>query len=435
VQAALLVASGADSVKQAIEWGYASLRLQETLDSSAALLARLQRFDIRSAGVEGTRTALAEVRAASARVDSTRRRVDALVAEARRGVDTLPERLRAVEEARQEDYAFARGLLKLPTFEGPDLGAALFGKVTIDRFQQAVYWATLAREHAPPGLLPREQPGPRRLRRSGTTVRFVELDRNPRFLLRRADLNVEVTGGSAAGKYVVAATDVTTEPSVLGRPTLFAARRTGGGDVDSLRITGSLDHVGARPRDVITVQAAGVRLPALTLPVLPYVLQPGRGTSELRFVMEGNRLSGRWTMRSPAIAWVADSARMRPLNTIESIVARALTGITNLEFTADIGGTLEAPRLAVRSNLDRQVSDRLKAVVGEEVKSAEAKVRAQVDRLVEEKTAPARARVAELRADSERRIADARARLDEEKRKIEERLKSLSTLPLPRIGD
>ena len=435
VQAALAVLSGADSVKQAMEAGYASLRLQETIDSSQALIARLQGFNVRSAGVDGTRRAIADVRAASARVDAARTRVEALVADARRGVDTLQGRLRAIDAAKDEDYAFARGLLKLPTFEGPDLGAALFGKVTIDRFQQAVYWATLAREHAPPGLLPKEHPGPKRMRRSGSTIQFVAREDYPRFLLRRADLNVDITSGSGAGKYALAAADVTSEPAILGRPTVFAARRTGGGDIDSLRVTGSLDHLGARPRDVVNVSAAGVKLPSFTLPVIPYRMSPGRGTSEMRFVLDGQQLSGRWTMRSPALEWTADSSRMRPLNAMESIVVRALTGVKDLEFVADVSGTLEAPRLAIRTNLDRQVSDRLKAVVGEEVRRAEGKVRAQVDRYVEEKAAPARARVAEIRADADRRVADARTRLDEEKRKLEERLKSLGGgLPLPGIG-
>ena len=438
VQAALAVAGGADSVKQSLEAGYAGLRLQETVDSSQALLARLQGFNLRAAGVDGTRRAIADVRAAQARVDSARNRVERLVADARTGVDTLQGRLRAIEDAKNEDYAFARGLLKLPTFEGPDLGAALFGKVTIDRFQQAVYWATLAREHAPPGLLPKEHPGPKRLRKSGTTIQFVEKADYPNFLLRRADVNVDITSGFAAGKYVFAAADITSEPALVGRPMVFAARRTAGGDVDSLRVTGSLDHLGAKPRDVVNMHAAGVKLPAIALPVIPFTMDPGRGTSELRFMLDGNSVSGRWALRSNSLRWVADSLRARPLNTMESIVARALTGIRELELNAEISGTLDAPRLAVRSNIDRQVSERLKAVGGEEVKAAEAKVRAQVNRLVEERAAPARAKVAEVRSEADRRIADARARLDEEKRKLEERLKSLSAgipgLPLPRIG-
>ena len=72
-----------------------------------------------------------------------------------------------LDEARKKDYAFARSLLKLPSFSAPDIGNAFFGKVSIDRFQQALYWAELARHYMPPGLLPREDPGPKRLRAVG----------------------------------------------------------------------------------------------------------------------------------------------------------------------------------------------------------------------------------------------------------------------------
>ena len=115
-------------------------------------------------------------------------------------------------------------------------------------------------------------------------------------------------------------------------------------------------------------------------------------------------------------------------------MARVLTGIPSLELTADITGTLAAPRLAVRSNLDRQVADRMRAVVGQEVAAAEAKIRAQVNRIVDERTAPVKARINEVRSEGERRVADARARLDEEKQKLEERVRSLSGgIGLPRL--
>jgi uncharacterized protein (TIGR03545 family) len=436
VQAAIALGASADSVKQAVEAGYASLRVRETVDSSSALVARLQGTNVRTLGLDGARRAIADLRAASARIDSTRRRIDMLVADVRRGVDTLQAGVASIDAARREDYAFARGLLKLPSFEAPDIGASLFGKVTIDRFQQAVYWATLAREHAPPGLMPRETDGPARLRRSGTTVQFAAREATPRFLIRRADVNVDVSGGPAAGRYALAATDITTQPAVVGRPTLFAARRVASGsDVDSLRIIGSMDHLGDTPREIVNLQAAGVRLPTLDLPVLPYRMDPGRGTSELRFQLDGNRISGRWTVKSANLAWKTDSTRARSLNSVEAIVARALTGIHELDLTADVSGTIAAPKLAVRSNLDRQVADRLRAVIGEEVAAMQTKVRAQVDAYVEEQAAPVRARIAELRAESDRRVADARTRLDEEKRRLEERIRTLGgNLPIPGIG-
>ena len=58
-----------------------------------------------------------------------------------------------------------------------------------------------------------------------------------------------------------------------------------------------------------------------------------------------------------------------------------------------------------------------------------------MDKLVEEKSAPVKARIAELRTDSEQRVADARTKLDEQKRKLDERIKALSggLIGLPKL--
>jgi uncharacterized protein (TIGR03545 family) len=238
VQAAVQLGARADSTKLAIESAYATLRLQETLDSSRALLGRLQGTNVRTLGIDGARRAVADVRSAAARVDSAKGRVESLAAMTRRGVDSLQRGLAKVDEARREDYRSARDLLQLPTFEGPDLGAALFGRVTIDRFQQAAYWATLARKHAPPGLLPRPSDGPQRMRLAGTTVRFVTPVSYPRVLLQRATIDVTVSDGPQRGRYVFAASDVTTDPAIVGKPSVFVLRRSTQGGITRRRGTG-----------------------------------------------------------------------------------------------------------------------------------------------------------------------------------------------------
>jgi uncharacterized protein (TIGR03545 family) len=426
-----------DSLKQAIDQGYEALRLRETLDTARTLVARLQGANVRTLGVAGVRTAIADVRRVTAQIDSARRRVETLARSADGGVDAVEGGIRAIDDARRDDYEFARGLLALPSFESPQIGAALFGRVTIEKFEQALYWTTLARQYAPPGLQPRESAGPKRLRRAGTTVHFVKREAYPRFLLHRADVDIAVASPTAAGGvYVVAVTDATTEPAIIGRPTRFAMRREASGSgVEALRATGLLDHTGGRPRDVVSARATGVRLPAFPLPALPLRAQPGRGTSELRLTLDGDQVSAHWTLRSDELAWVTDSARARRLNPIESLVARVITGVRGFELTAELSGPIVAPRLAVRSNLDRAVATRLEEVAGEEVTRATAKARAQVDKIVDEKTAPIKARVTELRLDAERRVADARTRLDERKLQLDAQLNALTrgTVGLPKL--
>jgi len=427
VKAAIALGQHADSTRTALARGFGALPIQQTLDSSRALLTRLQGTNVRTLGIGGARAAVSDVRRAAARVDSLKRQIEALATTARLAVDTLQGGLRAVDDARRSDYDFARRLIKLPSVDAPDVGAALFGKVTIDKVQQALYWTALARQYIPPGLLPRQTAGPQRLRAAGTTVHFVQQDAYPRFLLRRADVDVTVGDGPARGKYIAAVTDATTEPALVGKPMLFAIRRVASGSgVDSLRITGALDHAKSRPRDVLTVDAQGVDLPTLPIPGLPYRADPGRGSSTLRLTIDGDQLDARWGLASGKLGWIADTTATRRLNAIESLVARVLTGVPTLTMQARVTGPLQAPKLAVSSNLDRVVGDQLRNLVGTQVAAAEAKIRARVDSLVTEKSAPVKAKVAELRAEADKRIADARLKLDAEKQKLDVQIKALS---------
>ncbi|NUQ21342.1 MAG: hypothetical protein HOQ09_10325, partial [Gemmatimonadaceae bacterium] len=362
--------------------------------------------------------------------DSAKKRVESLARDAKASTVVLSAELQALDSARREDYAFARSLMKVPSIEGPDLGGALFGDVSIDRFQKIMYWAEMAQKYVPPGLLPREQPGPKRLRMAGSTIAFPRAREYPDFLLRRGDIDLGVGGRNAAsGKYVVSVTNVTTMPALVREPTRFTlTRRSTAGIVAAVDAAGVLDHVGGRIRDSLAVDASGVTLPSFPLPGLPMRATLGQGTSRIDVLRAGDRVAARWTIRAPGVTWQrTDSIAMGAgvKNTMEALAVRVIEGVNDLEIVADLTGPIAKPALAVRSNLDRILADRMRAVAGEEIAKAESKVRAQVDRIVDEKTAPLRAKADSLRAQGEQLVADARTRLDEEKKKLDERLKAL----------
>jgi uncharacterized protein (TIGR03545 family) len=432
VQRAKALAAHADSVKDNTISRVQALRLGEVADSAEALLNRLKGQDPRTLGISGTRAAVADVRRFSARVDSTKR----AIANARAGLeadaDALTESVKSLDDARQADYAFARGLLKLPTFDAPNIGPALFGQVSLDAFEKAMYWVELGRKYAPPGLLPRESPGPKRMRRAGTTIHFVTQGDAPRFHLQRAafNLTLDEAAGALRGTYALNVADVTDDPALLGKPTMFsftrAARAAG---LESLLVVGTLDHTKPIPTETIVMRAGGVSLPKFAVPGVPLRLDLGKGASTLRFNVVGDSVVGRWTVGAPRPAWSPDTARQRAQNTLTSLVTRVLTGIDNVDVTADIRGTTAAPSLAVRSNLDRAVADNIKRVAGEEISRAEAKMRAQVDAVVQRETAALKVKidkaVADTREQADQRIAEAQARLDKAKADLAARLKEL----------
>ena len=427
----------ADSLRGALDAGYRALALQPVLDSARVVGARLADARPRTLGIAGTRRAAADLRRTIAQIDSAKRRVEALARGARAGAAVLDEGVRALDDARHADYAFARSLMKVPTIGGPELGGALFGDISIDRFQKVLYWARMAEQYVPPGLRPREKPGPKRLRLAGTSVAFPRARDYPDFLLRRGDVDLSVATSELAGAYRLTVTNVTTMPALVREPTRLVLERRAEGGIATMRARGVLDHVGGRLRDSIGVEAAGVVLPSFRVPGLPLRAALGEGTSRLDVVRVGDRLAGRWIVDAPAVAWTRDSST-RARNDVEALALRVIEGVREVQINAEIGGAVNAPSLEVRSNLDRILAARLREVAGEEIARAERKARERVDRIVDEKTAPLRAKADALRAEGERQVAEARARLDEEKRKLEERLRALvaggGLVPIPGVS-
>lgn len=411
-RAATALAARADSSARAWDRALDSLNVQPVVDSVEALLPRLQgRVDLPL--INDARRTLDQVKRAHEQVVALERAVTGGVSGLRAGLDSL-------QIAKQRDLAMARNLLKLPSLDAPNIGAALFGPVVVGRIQQALYYARLAREYIPPGLLPRAGPATRRVRRDGVSVRFPREQAYPGFLLRQGELSFQLGPDSALKTYAGRLEGLTSDPALYGRPATFAAT------APALRIGALMDHVRPVASDTAGATLGNVGLPGFALPGLPLRLAPGRGEVSLSFALRGDSLRASWRVRTDAARWERDSAGS---SQIEDIVGRVLEGIRSLDLEAQIGGTIANPSLAVRSNLDQAIAGRLREVLGEEVAAMERRLRARVDSLVEPQVAPIRQRVTAVAAEPNRRLAEQKGRLEAAQRALEQRIREATRLP------
>jgi uncharacterized protein (TIGR03545 family) len=418
IPAAQALNARADSSRKSWQTGLDSLRLGAAVDSATATLARLKTARATDlAALNEARRAIDHLKQARTRVTTLERGITSGLAGLRAGVAGL-------DSAKQRDYAFARGLMKLPSLDAPEIGLALFAPTAVAQFQRALYWTQLARAHMPAGLQPRADAGPPRRRRGGSTVRFPREKALPGFLLRTAELSFLLDPTATEPKrYAGRLTGLTNDPALYGRPTLFEA------SAPAVTAGAMLDHVRATARDTAGATVQGVRLPALQLPSLPMKLDPGRGTTQLGFTLRGDTIRARWGIRSTHVQWSRDSAAQR--STVSELLWRTLSGISDLQVDAGVTGTLSEPRLVVRSNLDDAIAGRLRAMMGEEVAAAERRLRAEVDRQVDPAIAPVKARVTALQADVTKRLAEQRGRLDQAQKDLEARLRELTRIRLP----
>jgi uncharacterized protein (TIGR03545 family) len=438
VQAAQGLLARTDSTRQALERGFAAVDVAGTVDSARALADRLAATDPRTLGLDGTRQAIRSVQATLKQLDATKRQVTALQQNVTQGVTLLGTGVRGLDEARKRDYAFARSLLKLPSFSAPDIGNAFFGKVSLDRFQQALYWAELARHYMPPGLLPREDPGPRRLRAAGTTVRFPKEHSWPTFLVQLGQVDFHIADGLLKGAYAASVQGLTSAPALYGKPMLVTAKRDAAGSaIAGIDVGAVVDHRTSNVRDSVSAKLRGVKLPSFAIPGLPFRIAPGTGAANLTFALRGDQLLGHWSIGSREVAWALDSAGRRRSD-LEDLVWRVVSGLTQLDVSADVRGSIASPKLSVRSNLDEAIARRLKAVVGEEVAKAETKARAKVDSIVSDKVEPVKQRIAALQADATRRAAAQQQRVDQVEADLQAQLKRMTgglapDIKLPKI--
>ena len=440
VKAAQALATRADSARRGLGQSFQQLDVKGTADTARGLVVRLRATNPRKLGLDGTRQAIEDARATLKRLEDAKKRLDALERQVKGGVGSLAAGLGTLDEARKKDYAFAKSLLQLPSFSAPDIGEAFFGKVSIDRFQQALYYSELARHYMPPGLLPKADQGPQRLRASGKSLRFPKEKEWPKFLVQMGQMDLAIGGDSPLrGAYEAVVQGLTSDPSLYGKPTLVRTRRTAEGSaIAAIDVNAVIDHVRPdRIRDSASARLRGVKLPSFTIPGLPFKLEPGTGAANLNFALRNEQLSGRWSIGSDRVAWALDSTGKK-LNTLELLVWRVVSGLKQLSVDARVSGSVRSPKLAVSSNLDRAIAQRLEAVIGEEVAKAEKMVRAKVDSVVAAKVEPVKRQVSEVRTQAEQRLATEGKRLDDVEQELQAELKRLTgglapDIKLPKI--
>ncbi len=436
IREAQALAERADSTRKALEQGFQQLDIAKTLDSARALAQQLSATDPKKLGLDGTRKAIESVQQTLRQIDAAKKRLEALERSTRSGVQLLSHGTQLLDQARQKDFAFAKSLLKLPSFSAPDIGSAFFGKVSIERFKQALYWAELAQKYMPPGLLPRPAPGPQRLRASGQTIEFPKENEFPRFLLEQGLLDFTIGGTSAVqGAYSATVRGLTSTPTLYGRPTVVtASRRATASAIAAIDVNAVIDHVTARTKDSATARLRGVKLPSFQIPGVPFRVDPGLGSSNLDFTMKagGTQLFARWAISSQQVKWAADTTG-RSMNDIERLVWRVVSGLSDLEVVAQLGGSIGSPKLSVSSNLDKAIAQRLQAVIGDEVAKAERMVRAKVDSLVADKVEPVKRQIATVQTEANQRVQAERQRLDQVEKQLQAELKRLTGGLVPGI--
>ena len=418
------IAGAADSSRQEWTAQLQAINPQPVIDSARAFANSLEGASLRSLGLRGVPRAITTLRSTITAVTETRTALTQLEQSVTGGVADLRQRVNSLSEARAADLASARNLLQIPSLAAPDISPAIFGQLALGRVQRLLYWAQMAERYLPPGLDPRRRSGPPRARLSGTTIEFPARRGLPGFTLNVAEIDLQLDStASAGGMYRAEVRDLTSSPSVLGRPLRISASRTeGSSGPDAVEFTAVLDHVTSAVRDSVGLSLTGVALPSITLPGLGVQIDFGRGANEVTFLRTGDSITGRLLWSSSQVSWDRGSLGS---GRVQNILWRTLSSVSNVEVEVRITGSVDGPAIAVRSSVAGEISRSLQRELRAEVAAAERRVRAEVERLVQQPIADARAQVSQVETEVQSLVSQQRQRLDEVKAQLEARLGEL----------
>ena len=172
---------------------------------------------------------------------------------------------------------------------------------------------------------------------------------------------------------------------------------------------------------------SGLPLPALDIPAVGARLVLGEGGTHVDLSRSGDAIVGDVTWSATGATWQRSGPDAAGAAVYLWDIASSLTSV---EITLELSGSLTSPAISVRSNIGEQIVRAMRDQIGDEVRRAEARARAEVDRLIEQSLTEARSRVADFEERIGETLSDYSGELDRVKTSLDTRLRDF-TLRLP----
>ena len=422
-----LVAS-VDAARGAFADRVEALNAGAQIDSASAFLASLEGASTRSLGLVGATRTLGALRSLAGGITATVTGVDELQESLGTEVTILRRGLATLDELRDGDYRRALGVFNLPSFDPDDISAALLQAPLMDRVETLLYWAKVIDAHLPDGSRSFRLEGPDRLRSAGEDVTFPSVGSSlPAFAMNKLEGSVRI--GALTG-VAIRILDLSSDPGATGRPTTVLL--TGENSAARAVFDLSLDRARDVAVDRLVARLSGLPLPSLEVAALGARLDLGEGGTLVDLSRSGDSIVGAVTWSATGANWGRTSSDVTgPAGYLWDLVS----SLTSIEITLGLDGTLSSPGISVRSNIGGQIVQALRDRIGDEVRRAEARARAEVDRLLEQAQTEARDQVAGFEEGITGILSDNRGELDRLKTSLETRLRELTPrLPnLPRL--
>jgi len=361
------------------------LDADDNINKAAAQVSDLSKIKVSSPqDVQALKTKLDGLNGTKDELDKSAKELQNLRAQAESDFGSDKDLLANINELKDNDIKALSAKYKLPSFTTTGVAGALFGPVWLSRVQKAIYYVGVVRKYMPPRKKNAKTATVQGAR--GTDVSFPKADTPPDFLISKTSLSGTTGGAGKEGTpldFKGEIDDITSDQSQLGRPTTFEINGVMG--PKTLKASGNFDHRTDDASDTFNFTYTGLTAKEMNLPKSEYLPSFDKG--------EG-KVNGNFTMRGEDIDASVDIVLTNfqlpdadKTDEAKNIVASLWSGIDSIAVTAKLTGKIDKIDIAVSSNIDKTLSDRLTKLYGEKIAEIQNKIRSEVDRLTNEKKA------------------------------------------------
>ena len=291
----------------------------------------------------------------------------------------------SVDDWYKEDFRSVMALARLPDLSVRNIGMILFGKSMVHEIDRILGVVQTVRSYMPKKSGRPEKEKPPRMK--GQDILFPSRNAWPRFLIQQVSVSGQTGVTDEAPGFMLTgeASDITSQPWVIGRPTKLSLNGQKA-DGRSMSLTGNLDHTKDIESDQFHFEMNRVSLNNLGLAesdYLPKTIRKGLADVSLKADFIGDRTDVRLAVAARGLDFdFPEQASANKFVDITRDVIRKMDLVTLDTRLIQEGGQSD---FRMDSNLDERISAELKAMGSRALAEAEGRIRGRLDGMVSEK--------------------------------------------------
>lgn len=337
----------------------------------------------------------------------------------------------SIDDVVKSDYDKLVGLAKLPTLNTSGIAQILAGNEMYKRVMGYLTYVDIAK-----ASVKKYSPEPeyeKQPRFEGQDIPFPEERGYPKFWIK----SVKLSGGSdktESAQYFQgsgSAKNITDNQNLTGAPITFELKGTDS-DKRFLELNGLMDRRADVSFDRYGAKLSGVALKAFELGSKDFIatkITDARMNTSVGISVRGNSIDAMFDLNFSNFKLLFEG---QPRNTVERIAREVLRGITALNVGLRLWNTDGSMKVALTTDLDNILLQRLTSVLGEEVTRLKNQLRAKLDDAIAEKRIQFEKYYEEQKAKIENKLSDYQSLLtgnisvvDSKKKELQDRLQQV----------